>query len=127
MEGVLEDRLELWRDVQGESDDVLDEDSGQLMPVEGTPFLVWDGLGAVTLAGQLSGAKAALDGVAAGEVSQSPYQAMVPVDAPPTRPGDVLVVAGSTRDPQLMGRRFRVVDYGLGSYAVVRLIRLQLL
>jgi hypothetical protein len=37
---------------------------------------------------------------------------------------DVLSVSRSVRDPLLVGRRFRVADVGVGTYAVVRVLRL---
>ncbi|GAA1919815.1 DUF6093 family protein [Streptantibioticus ferralitis] len=128
---ILDDKVEVWRDSDGRADDVLDEATGQLVPPSPEEVLVWDGLGAVMPLGRPAITKP-LD----GSVSQAPpttdYQAVLPVDVPALRPDDVLRVAGSIRpdgprDPQLMGRRFRVSDANVGTYSVVRIVRIQVI
>ncbi|MBC9717813.1 hypothetical protein H9Y04_35310 [Streptomyces sp. TRM66268-LWL] len=127
VEGVLDDRVELWRDLQGEADDELNESTGELVPQAGTPRRYWDGLAAVTLTGQLPSNTQSLDGMWSAAPSKTAYLALLPLTAPQTRPDDFLVVASSNRDPQLTGRRFRVLEAATASYAVVRQVRLQIL
>lgn len=59
------------------------------------------------------------------------YQAALPVEAPELRRDDVIRVAGSvrpggSRDPLLVGRRFRVSDEAVGTCSVVRSVRVQM-
>ncbi|GHJ28575.1 hypothetical protein TPA0910_30080 [Streptomyces hygroscopicus subsp. sporocinereus] len=128
---ILDDKLEVWRDGAGRTDDVLDETTGKLVPHAPDEGLVWDGLGAVMPLG-----RPALTQPVSGSVAVEPpitdYQAVLPVDAPVLRRDDVIRVAGSVRpegarDPQLVGRRFRVSDEAVGTYSVVRIIRVQVI
>lgn len=52
VERLLDDRLELWRDVDGASGDVLDEGTGELRPGGSVPVL-WAGVGAIVRPGSL--------------------------------------------------------------------------
>ncbi|MGW3031187.1 DUF6093 family protein [Streptomyces sp. NPDC001178] len=126
---ILDDKLEVWRDSAGRTDDVLDETTGRLVSPIPDEELVWDGLGAVMPYG-----RPAITQPVAGSVTVDPpttdYQAILPVDAPELRRDDVIRVAGSAcpkgpRDPQLVGRRFRVSDDAIGTYSVVRIVRVQ--
>ncbi|GGL03344.1 DUF6093 family protein [Streptomyces flaveus] len=126
VERLLDDRLELWRDVDGVSGDVLDEGTGELKLGGSVPVLLWAGVGAIVRPGSL-GVVPHLDSLAAAGPSSTAYQALLPLTAPSAAVDDVLVVSRTARDPQLTGRRFRVVDVGLGTYTVVRVMRLELL
>ncbi|MBC9724956.1 DUF6093 family protein [Streptomyces sp. TRM68367] len=128
---ILDDKLELWRDSAGRADDVLDESTGQLIPPAPDEVLVWDGLGAVMPWGRPAITKR-LDGAVVHEPPTTDYQAVLPVQAPELRPDDVVRVAGSVRpggprDPQLVGKRFRVSDQHIGTYSVVRIVRVQVI
>ncbi|WP_405803405.1 DUF6093 family protein [Streptomyces sp. NBC_01187] len=128
---ILDDKLEVWRDSAGRMDDVLDEESGRLVPPRPDEVLVWDGLGAVIPLGrpaltQPLGAALTL------ETPTTDYQAVLPVDASELRADDVVRIAGSVRpggprDPQIVGRRFRVSDEVVGTYTVVRIVRVQVI
>ncbi|MET7729099.1 DUF6093 family protein [Streptomyces mirabilis] len=107
MEGFLSDSVELWRDVRGEADDVLDEESGALRPAEGAE-LIWAGAGAVVLPGGLPAASPPVDGAVAQLPSNTMYQGMLPLSTPRVRGDDLLTVVDSARDAQLIGCRFRV-------------------
>jgi len=124
VEGMLDDQLEVWRDPGGRTDDVLDEDTGELKSAEADGALVWAGSGAIVPLGQPA-ITAALDRSVAVLPAATAYQALLPLDAPRTLDDDVIVVRGSTRDTQLVGRRFRVGDANVGTFAVVRVVRLQ--
>lgn len=66
-----------------------------------------------------------LDGAQAAQPSGSQYQAVLPIGAAEVQQDDVLRVAGSVRDRQLVGRGFRISDAAVGSYSVVRIVRLE--
>ncbi|AIA03450.1 DUF6093 family protein [Streptomyces noursei] len=128
---LMDDKVEVWRDSGGRADDVLDESTGELVPPAPDEELVWDGLGAVLPLG-LPAITKPLDGAFAQEPPSTDYQALLPVQAPELRPDHVLRVAGSVRpggprDPQLVGRRFRVSDKIVGTYTVVRITRVQVI
>ncbi|MFI5688603.1 DUF6093 family protein [Streptomyces sp. NPDC051636] len=126
VERMLDDELRLWRDPDGGADDVLNETTGLLEPPDGAGEVVWEGRGAVVPMGQPA-LLVPLDGSIAQMPTTTAYQAMLPIAAPCASPGDLLTVISSSRDPQLVGRRFRVGDTAVGTFAVVRLVRLQVL
>ncbi|MFE7276878.1 DUF6093 family protein [Streptomyces sp. NPDC057623] len=128
---VLDDKLEAWRDSASRTDDVLDDATGQLVPPAPDELLIWNGLGAVMPLGRPAVTRP-LSGAFAVEPPTTEYQAVLPVDAPELRPDDVIRVAGSARpggprDPQLVGRRFRVSDEAVGTFSVVRIVRVQVI
>ncbi|MGW9412162.1 DUF6093 family protein [Streptomyces diastaticus] len=105
---------------------MLDEMTGALEPSGEDSEVVWEGNGAVVPAGQPM-LLVLLDGSVAQVPTDTAYQAMLPVAAPRANPSDLPTVISSSRDPQLVGRRFRVGDAAVGTFAVVRLVRLQAL
>ncbi|WP_425834181.1 DUF6093 family protein [Streptomyces fractus] len=128
---ILDDQLEVWRDDAGHADDVLDEANGALRRPVPDEMPVWDGLGAVMPLGRPA-ITPPVDGARLSEPPSTDYQAVLPVEAPELRPDDVVRVAGSVRpggprDPRLVGRRFRVSDANVGTYSVVRLVRVQVI
>lgn len=128
---ILDDQLEVWRDSAGRADDVLDETTGELVSPAPDEELVWEGLGAVTPLGRPAITKP-VDGAVIVDPPTTDYQAVLPVDAPVLRRDDVIRVAGSVRpggprDPQLVGRRFRISDQAVGTYSVVRIVRIQVI
>ncbi|MER6127883.1 DUF6093 family protein [Streptomyces sp. NPDC001795] len=128
---ILDDKLEVWRDSASRTDDVLDETTGRLVPSAPDEELVWDGLGSVMPLGRPALTQP-VSGALAVEPPTTDYQAVLPVDAPVLRRDDVIRVAGSVRpegarDPQLVGRRFRVSDEAVGTYSVVRIVRVQVI
>ncbi|MFJ2604886.1 DUF6093 family protein [Streptomyces sp. NPDC087425] len=122
---------EVWRDSAGRTDDVLDETTGRVVPLAPDEELVWDGLGAVMPFGRPAITQP-FGGSVAVEPPTTDYQAVLPIDAPALRRDDVVRVAGSVRpggprDPQLIGRRFRFSDEAVGTYSVVRIVRVQVI
>ncbi|MFD5388533.1 DUF6093 family protein [Streptomyces sp. NPDC127074] len=104
---ILDDKLEVWRDSAGRTDDELDEATGRLVPPAPDEELVWDGLGAVMPIGRPAITKP-VSGSVAVEPPTTDYQAVLPADAPALRRDDVVRVAGSIRrggprDPHLVG------------------------
>jgi hypothetical protein len=126
VERLLDDSLEVWRDADGAADDVLDEETGELRPGAGAADLVWAGHGAVVLPGQLAFAPPA-DSSVAWVVAPTVYRALLPLDSPAVKADDTVKVVQSVRDPQLACRRFRVAEVAVGSYAVVRMLRLEVI
>ncbi|MFI1735210.1 DUF6093 family protein [Streptomyces acidicola] len=123
VEGFLTDSLQLWRDVRGETDDVLDEETGVLGP-ETRAELIWEGTGAVVLSG-LPAASPPLDAAVADVPSGSTYQGLLPLGVPSVQSSDLLIVMASIRDTQLVRCRFRITGVGHSSFAVVRVVRLE--
>ncbi|MDQ0934106.1 DUF6093 family protein [Streptomyces turgidiscabies] len=123
VEGMLDDQLEVWRDLGGRTDDVLDENTGELKAAGADGALVWAGSGAIVPLGQPA-ITVPLDSSVAVLPAATAYQALLPLDAPQILDDDVIVVRGS-RFTQLVGRRFRVADANVGTFAVVRVVRLQ--
>ncbi|WP_425245388.1 DUF6093 family protein [Streptomyces sp. NEAU-NA10] len=126
VEGLLDDQLRLWRDVDGESGDELDEETGTLRTRGQATVPLWEGRGAIVRPGQLSYVPP-LDGAAASLPASTAYQALLPLSAPPVAVDDVLGVSRSARDKQLVGKRFRVAEVSVGTYVVVRVVRLEVI
>ncbi|MGW2886408.1 DUF6093 family protein [Streptomyces griseoruber] len=126
VEGLLDDELQLWREADGESNDELDEETGELRPATQASVPLWEGPGAVTRPGPLS-ITPPLDGAVASLPATTAYQALLPLSAPQVMIDDVLSVSRSVRDEQLVGRRFRVAEVAVGTYAVVRVVRMEVI
>ncbi|MGW7237044.1 DUF6093 family protein [Streptomyces sp. NPDC054804] len=124
VEGLLDDQLQLWRDVDGDSGDELDEETGELRAAGQVSVPLWEGSGAIVRPGQLS-VVPPLNGAVASLPAPTAYQALLPLSAPQARVDDVLSVSRSVRDEQLVGRRFRVAEAAVGTYSVVRVVRLE--
>lgn len=124
VEKPLDDELQLWREKAGATGDELDEAAGQLEPSGAAPVLLWEDSGAIVRSGRLS-VVPSLVAVVAAQSASTAYQALLPLTAPSAAVDDVLGVARSVRDPQLVGRRFRVTDIGVGTHVVVRVPRLE--
>ncbi len=117
VERILDDRVQVWREVARQGDRGAPDGvaAGQPLepPVPGAA-LVWCGLGAV---------------LGSADPTAS-HQAVLPVGAALVRVGDILVVSGSARpagprDPDLIGRLFRVADANVGIDPVVRVVLLE--
>ncbi|MFF2566701.1 DUF6093 family protein [Streptomyces sp. NPDC058084] len=126
VEGMLDDEVRLWRDPDGASGDVLDEETGELRPDGGAAVPLWEGAGAIVRPGQLLPLPP-LDAAAAPPSAPTAYQALLPLSAPAVLADDELSVTRSVRDEQLVGRRFRVAEVAVGTYAVVRVVRLEVI
>ncbi|MEU0443823.1 DUF6093 family protein [Streptomyces sp. NPDC006186] len=126
VERLLDDELRLWRDADGSSGDELDEHTGELRPTGQASAPLWEGPGAIVRPGQLS-VTPSLDGAIASLSVPTAYQALLPLSAPQLMVDDVLSVSRSMRDEQLVGRRFRVAEVAVGTYAVVRVVRLEVI
>jgi hypothetical protein len=100
--------------------------TGALGPGGRASVLLWEGPGALVRPGQLS-AVPPLDGAVALSPAPTAYQALLPLSAPQAMVDDVLSVSRSVRDEQLVGRRFRVAEVAVGTYAVVRVVRMEVI
>ncbi|MFG2956367.1 DUF6093 family protein [Streptomyces sp. NPDC048291] len=126
VERLLDDELRLWRDTDGDTGDELDEETGELRPAGQVTVPLWEGTGAIVRPGQLSVAPP-LDGAVASLPALTAYQALLPLSAPQVTVDDVLSVSRSVRDEQLVGHQFRVAEVAVGTYAVVRVVRLEVI
>ncbi|MER7407904.1 DUF6093 family protein [Streptomyces sp. NPDC000070] len=71
------------------------------------------------------------DGDSHSHIETAPAVTLI-TKAPELRPDDVIRVAGSVRpggprDPQLVGRSFRASDETVGTYSVVRIVRVKVI
>lgn len=122
----LVDEILVGRD-NGETDDELDEETGQLIP---TPDVqVYAGLGVVQ---SISGFSEVPDPDVQRVVEETgaDYRALLPLEVTAEFVvGDLVRVTAQhteTQDPRLMSRRFRVVDLGgASSYAVLQILYLK--
>lgn len=118
--------VEIVRD-HGASDDELDEATGQLEAPAAE--LVYAGPGAVQpMSGFTSVPDPDVQRILA--TTDATYRMLLSLDAPAdVRPGDLVRVTANrstTPDPQLLARRFEVVELGsVSSFAVVRFIYLK--
>ncbi|MFD3532209.1 DUF6093 family protein [Streptomyces sp. NPDC058661] len=84
------------------------------------------GRGAIVWPGQLLPLPP-LDAVVAPCPAPTAYQALLPLSVPAVLADDELNVTRSVRDEQLFGRRFWGTEVAVGTYAVVRVVRLEMI
>lgn len=101
---LLTDSVRLYRDRPGLADDVLDVDTGALVPPAGDASTLWEGPAAVL-----------------NDREDGKFRVLLPLAAPALEGGDLVLVLTSARDAQLVGKKSRVVGRPKGgTYAVVR-------
>lgn len=122
----LVDTIRFERD-NGVADDVLDEETGELIPPPAE--VIYDGPGAVQ---PVSGFSEITDPNVATHYQESgaTYRVLIPLNEPlDYRAGDIVkvtAVAEETGDPALVGPRWKVVEQrGESSFQVVRIIYLR--
>lgn len=133
IEKLMDDKCRIVRDVEGDLDDVLDEDTGLLAGPFGDTGIIYDDT-------TLGDAGRDLDGrctvtpadrvprivESAGEpVMVQQYQASLPWDAPVIREGDTLEVTASRRDAQLVGVTLVVIEVFKTTYLISRKLLLE--
>jgi hypothetical protein len=99
---LMDDTCTITRNLNGLGGDVLDEETGQVVP-RGVPVEVYSG------ACLIGGPDATLPNAnTEGRVQVDPHYSSInlPVDAPVILKGDILVCTGSRRDPQLVGNEY---------------------
>jgi uncharacterized protein DUF6093 len=115
---VMVDQCRVTRDVQGTGDDVFDEESMTLSPPSNDTTTIYTGKCSI-LPMNLQSADAVSAGI--DEVT-STYRIGLPLLAPVVLRGDTVTCTVSTRDAQLVGRKFRVKSSQKSSFAVWRLL-----
>lgn len=119
---LMTDLCTVVTDPQGVRDDILDEQTGLLSPPPlDSTSATWPCL----VTPQAAGFVPAGAGVAAtGALQGSAYRLLLPLAAD-VRGGELVTVTASTRDPLLIGARFRVeAPADVSSYPVARIVRL---
>ena len=110
IEDLLRDAGIVWRDPQGSDDDVLDEETGIWAPPDGDLDKIYEG--------PLKVGHTSEEGDPKDLVS-------LPLSSPTILKGDWVQITGAYRDPELVGKWFRVQDVQWSTYAVSRKLEVQ--
>ena len=111
----------ITRDPQGTTDDVFDENTGQLTPPTGDTSTVYSGPTMIRPGGYAAQLRSEGDQI----IESDTYRARLPVDAPLVAPGDIYTVDSCTSDPELVDQTFTVLAVTGGSLSVSRILTLQ--
>jgi hypothetical protein len=124
VESLLDDTVTIRRDRPRLRDDALNDETGELEPVDASAT-VWSGQCLVTARADADGTPDRDPSAPVPALSAPRYRALIPLAADPVEVGDVLTIDSSRRDTQLVGARFEVDAPGqVGTYAVVRIVGL---
>jgi hypothetical protein len=134
VEALMDDTCEISWDAQGVGDDVLDEETGDLLAPDPDSGLVYDattlGDGGRELGGRCKVASIGRDprtttegGVA---VLTGLYNGSIPWDAPVPPVGATFKITSSRRDPDLVGQEFIVKDVAFGTFLISRKMTLEI-
>lgn len=121
IEGFMIDECLISRDEQGVYDDVLDEETGEL--VQPDPDVVEVYSGACLL--KPMGTKDQAYDTGDQPVYRKGYNVLLPKEVDDVRLGDVLTMTTSVRDPALEGYSFRVFEVRVSTHSVYRHIRVE--
>lgn len=122
VEALMDDTCTITRDAEGFSDDVLDPVTGRLAPPNPDTTSVYTGRCKVSPGGTQPSEREE----GGSDVHARTYNGSVPWDAPMPAVGDLLTVASSHRDPQLVGKSFRVQSVAVSTFLVSRRMQLEL-
>jgi hypothetical protein len=120
VERRMVDQCTITRDSEGTQDDVLDQSTGQLVRPVGEPTTVYSGKCLIYPKAFRVGEVEEGD----VDVTTKPYAGAVPIGAPLPNYGDTFTVTAS-RDPQMFGRVFRVINVLSDTFAVTHELELQ--
>ena len=120
IEALMDDTCRIEYDA-GTADDAFDEASGKHVPADPDISEIYEGKCKITAAG---GTQHIEEGGA--HPATTAYRGSIPVDAPPVPLGALLTVLTSLRDPQLVGRQFRVRGVVASTMLVQRRLQLEL-
>ncbi len=120
-EAAMVDTCVVYRDAGGSADDTFNAATGALTPPVGDQTIVYEG--PCMLRTEQVQARHAGEGGAT--VSRKLQSARVPVDAAAMVYGDILEVLTAENDPQLVGRRARVIDSDVHTFAITRRLQLE--
>lgn len=117
----MDDTCVITHDASGPGDDVFDQDTGTLTPPAPDTVELYDGR---CLIRRESVGKVILEGGA--YVGDRDYVARLPASTPEVPRGATLTVTSSRRDPQLVGKVFRVLEVSIGTFLIARRVTLEL-
>ncbi len=120
---IMQDVILIEDDVQRYDDDSFDPSTGTYSRPTNDQTFVYRGPGAVVPANQEAVTRG--DDGAIYQAPDRAYDGLLPARVRNARPNHVLTVVRSVRDPEMTGRRFRVVDDIVTSLPVLRRVRLQ--
>jgi hypothetical protein len=115
-EDALVDRCRILRDPQGQRDDVYDRSTNKLTRPPGDEAVVFEG---PCLVSQRQYREREMEG--AQQVRRQVWQVRIPLSSPEIRKRDVVLMLRSAR-PDLVGRRFRVLEVNRNSLATTKRI-----
>jgi hypothetical protein len=113
---LMSEFLAITFDEEGVEDEVLDEDTGELVPPEPDESRLYEGPGKVRPE-RRSDERAEQGGQ---DVSINRYVVAIPWDAPPVPKGAIVKVVRSARDKQLEGRTFVIADIAYTTFLIQR-------
>lgn len=123
VEKLMDDTCTITVDEHGVLDGTVDQDTGRLVKRDPHPGLIYDGPCKVRSEGLVSGTHGAPEG--GSTINPRIYTGAIPLDidgvlTPEIPVGAVLVVTSSRRDPELVGKEFRVGETRYGTMVVSR-------
>lgn len=119
----MTDECVIGRDIEGQLDDVIDEETGEIVPPPNDESVIYTGQCMVTPAGigQNEGAQ--------GQPVELPglrtYRGLIPVEVTDVAVHDVLLVTVCDRDADLVGRKFIVRGVKASTFSVARELTLE--
>lgn len=135
VEALMDDTCVITRDHQGGRDDVLNQDTGELVTKPNDEAVVYDEtsigdggreLGARCKVSPMSADSAARNVSEGGNPLRTRYyRGSIPWDAPMPAKGDELRLTSSRRDPELVGQLFYVEDVLTSTFLVSRRLVLE--
>ena len=120
-EAAMVDTCVIYRDTAGSADDTFNATTGALTPPVNDQTIVYEGQCML----RTEHVQARQGGEGGATVSRKLQGARLPVDAAPVIFGDILEVLTAENDPQLVGRRARVIDSEVNTFAVTRKVQLE--
>ncbi len=120
-EAAMVDTCIVYRDAAGSADDTLDVLTGSLTQPIDDQTTVYQGPCLL----RTENVQARRDDEGGATLGRRLHAARVPVSAPAMILGDILEVLASAHDPLLVGRRARVLDAGVNTFAITRKLTLE--
>ncbi len=120
-EAAMVDTCVVYRDAGGSADDTFNSTTGALTPPVGDQTIVYEGPCML----RTENVQARSTGEGGATVSRKLQGARLPVSAAPVIFGDILEVLTAENDPQLVGRRARVIDSEVNTFAITRKVQLE--
>lgn len=122
VEALMDDTCTITRDPEQFSDDVLDTVTGRLVPPNPDTISIYEGRCKVSPQRTQSSERQE-GGV---DVYARKYNGSIPWNSPMPVIGDLLLITSSYRDPQLVGKVFRVQSVEVSTFLVSRKMQLEL-